>query len=167
MRGLSWRGGMLAIAVACFASIGAALVAQHAFDMQPCPWCILQRLIYLLIALAAIVASLVERRKTRVALGSLVLGLAACGVASAAWQHVVAAKQFSCNLTLADQIITMLKLESVVPPLFQVTASCAEAAVSLLGLPFEYWSLVLFALIAVAAAMLTWPAKARRAAPSR
>jgi protein dithiol:quinone oxidoreductase len=29
-----------------------------------------------------------------------------------------------------------------------VTATCADAAVSVLGVPFEYWSLALFAIVA-------------------
>jgi len=87
----------------------------------------------------------------RKAFAAVVLVFAGLGVASAVYQHVIAAKQFSCNLTLADKIITALGLETLMPALFQVTASCAEAAVSMLGVPFEYWSLALFALLAAAA----------------
>ena len=35
-------------------ALGAALVSQHVFDMQPCPWCVLQRLIFVALALAAL-----------------------------------------------------------------------------------------------------------------
>jgi disulfide bond formation protein DsbB len=151
MRALPWRGTMLGIAAACVVAVGIALVAQHRFDMQPCPWCILQRLIYLAIALVAIIAAWAAPRRARRGLGALVFVLAACGAAAAVWQHVVAAQQFSCNLTLADRVITVLRLETLVPPLFQVTASCAEAAASLLGVPFELWSLLLFASLGLAA----------------
>ena len=34
------------VAVVCVAALGAALVSQHVYDMQPCPWCVLQRLIF-------------------------------------------------------------------------------------------------------------------------
>jgi protein dithiol:quinone oxidoreductase len=149
-----WRRGMLGIAAACVVAVGAALLAQYRFDMQPCPWCILQRLIYLALALVCIAAALPDGRGPRLALGGLAFVLAGCGVAAAIWQHVVAAKQFSCNLTLADNIITALRLESLLPSLFQVTATCADAAVSLLGVPFEYWSLLLYALFGAAIARL-------------
>jgi disulfide bond formation protein DsbB len=148
------RAGLLGVAAVCIAAVAAALVAQYGFGMQPCPWCILQRLIYLAIALSCIVGALLGSRAAQRGFAGLGFVLAGCGVASAIWQHVVAAKQFSCNLTLADNIITALKLESLVPPLFQVTATCADAAVSLLGVPFEYWSLLLFALIGIALATL-------------
>jgi protein dithiol:quinone oxidoreductase len=88
--------------------------------------------------------------------------LAGCGVAASIWQHVVAAKQFSCNLTLADNIITALRLESLLPALFQVTATCADAEVSMFGVPFEYWSLVLFVLLGAAIVRLTLQPSATR-----
>ena len=40
------RRWLVAMAAVCFAAVAAALVSQYAFDMQPCPWCILQRLIF-------------------------------------------------------------------------------------------------------------------------
>lgn len=147
------------MALACIAALAAALVSQHVYDMRPCPWCILQRAIYIVIAALCLLAVAVP--PLRKALAALVLVFAGLGVASAIYQHVVAAKQFSCNLTLADRIISALGLETLVPALFQVTASCAEAAVSLLGVPYEYWSLALFVLLA-AAALLVVLEKGRR-----
>ena len=137
------------IAAASVAAVALALVAQHAFDMQPCPWCILQRLIYLLIAVLCGATAALRRGPVQTGAMALSLALAVSGVAAAVFQHVVAAKSFSCNLTLADTIITALGLESLVPALFKVTATCADAAVSVLGVPFEYWSLALFAAIAL------------------
>ena len=162
-----WAGpGWLAgIAAACIAAVALALVAQHGFDMQPCPWCILQRLIYLLIALLCGVATMLKGGTARVVAVVLALALAVSGVAAAVFQHVVAAKSFSCNLTLADTIITALGLESLVPALFKVTATCADAAVSVLGVPFEYWSLTLFAVIALA--LVAWLARGAGASAAR
>ena len=40
------------VALACIGALAVALLTQHAFDMQPCPWCVLQRLIFVAIALA-------------------------------------------------------------------------------------------------------------------
>ncbi len=143
---------LVAMALASLAAVGAALVAQHGFDMQPCPWCILQRVIFLAIAVLCLVGVAWPARGARAALSGMALLLALCGVAAAWWQHAVAAQSSSCNLTLADKIITALGLESLVPALFQVTANCADAAVSVLGVPFEYWSLALFALLGLLAA---------------
>jgi disulfide bond formation protein DsbB len=143
---------LAAMGLVCIAAVVAALVAQYGFDMQPCPWCILQRVIYLALALLCIGAALWSSRPARVALSGLALVMALLGAASAVYQHVVAAQSSSCNLTLADKVLNALGVESLLPTLFQVTASCADAAVRVLGVPFEYWSLALFALLALAAA---------------
>jgi disulfide bond formation protein DsbB len=144
----------LAMAALCVLAVAAALVSQHVFDMRPCPWCILQRLIFLLIALFCVLAALVPVRRLRIGLHAVTLLAAASGIIAAVYQHEVASKMFSCNLTFADTLINALRLEQLWPMMFQVTATCAEAAVSLLGVPFEFWSLALFALLALAAAAL-------------
>jgi disulfide bond formation protein DsbB len=143
-----------AIVVVCLASVAAALVSQHVFDMQPCPWCVLQRAIFVAIALVGAVAMLWRSRAGRIVTGGMIILLGLAGAASAAWQHFVAAKSTSCNLTLADKIVSRyLKLDSLLPAVFEVRATCADAAIDLFGIPFEFWSLALFAGIAVSAAL--------------
>ena len=136
------------------AAVGAALVSQHVFDMQPCPWCVLQRAIFVAIALAALPGLLLRSALVR-RISAAVFGLlAASGVAAALWQHFVAASSTSCNLTLADRIMSGLGLDSLAPEVFAAYASCADAAVDLLGLPYEFYSLVLYVLLLAAAVLL-------------
>jgi disulfide bond formation protein DsbB len=141
---------LLGIAALSLAAVGVALWTQHALGMEPCPWCILQRLIFVAIALAALLGLLLGRALAAV----LVLGLSLSGIAAALWQHFVAAASDSCNLTLAEKIVSGLKLDGLLPEIFQPRASCADAAVKLLGLPYEFWSLGLFALLALLAVRL-------------
>ncbi len=142
---------LVAMALLCFALVGVALVSQHVYGMQPCPWCILQRVIFLAIGLLALVGALVGVALLRTLLLFGVLLLALAGSAAALYQHFVAAKSQSCNLTLADRIVSGLGLDSLLPPVFQVTASCADAAVNLAGLPYEFWSLGFYLLLILAA----------------
>ncbi|NML17508.1 disulfide bond formation protein B [Azohydromonas sp. G-1-1-14] len=147
-----WRDplpGLITLASA--GAIGAALVSQHVFGMEPCPWCVLQRLIFALIALAGLAAWTAQARLLRAMGLGLVLVLALLGVGAALWQHFVAASSTSCNLTLADRIIAMLGLDASLPEIFQPRASCADAAVDLLGLPYEFWSLAMYLLLGAAA----------------
>lgn len=133
------------------AAVGAALVSQHVFDMQPCPWCVLQRVVFVALALAALPALLTRSRSVmRLAAGVSVV-LAACGAAAALWQHFVAASTTSCNLSLADRIVSGLGLDSLWPQVFAAYATCADAAVKLVGLPYEAYSLVLFIALGVLA----------------
>jgi disulfide bond formation protein DsbB len=143
----SQRRWLLAMAGLCIAAVALALVGQYGFDMRPCPWCILQRLIFVVIALLCLLGAAGSSGAVQRPAAGLVLVFALLGGAAALYQHFVAAKSVSCNLTLADKIITALQLESLMPSLFQITGSCAEGAVSVLGVPFEFWSLALFVVV--------------------
>jgi disulfide bond formation protein DsbB len=135
-------------------AVGVALWTQYALDMQPCAWCVLQRLIFVAIALAALPGLVWRRGFVQWLSALLILALGVAGVASALWQHYVAAATSSCNLTLADRIVSGLKLDAWLPDIFQPRASCADAAVRLWGLSYEFWSLALFMLLSVMALRL-------------
>lgn len=129
-------------AVLAVGAVGAALFTQHVLGMQPCPWCVLQRLIFLSIAAAALIGLVAQR------LGPmLMIALAVCGMGAALWQHFVAAATASCNLSFADRVMSGLTLDELAPAVFMATASCADAKVNLLGVPYEFWSLSLFVLL--------------------
>ncbi|HEY4068247.1 MAG TPA: disulfide bond formation protein B [Burkholderiaceae bacterium] len=148
----AWLGG---VAIACVAAVGAALVSQYRFEMQPCPWCVLQRVIFLGVAIACVIGLVWRRRMGRRVGAGLGLLLALCGIAAALWQHFQAAASASCNLTLADKIVSRwLQLDQLLPDVFEPRASCADAAVSLLGVPYDFWSLGLFVVIALLLARL-------------
>jgi protein dithiol:quinone oxidoreductase len=154
VRGLSRKAWLLLIAAASFGAVAAALVTQHVFDIQPCPWCVLQRLVFVAIGFVALLGLAWRPGAGQRLLPLLLLALCSAGIAAALWQHFVAAASASCNLTLADRIVAGLKLDALLPPVFQATASCADAAVKLAGLPYEFWSLALFGLIEAAAIVL-------------
>lgn len=140
--------------VLSLAALGAALLSQHQFGMQPCPWCVLQRALFAAIAIAALPGLLLSLPLVRLASALLVLMLALAGVAAALWQHLVAASSTSCAMTLADRIVRGAGLDELWPEAFSATASCADAAVRLFGVPYEFYSLVLFVVFAVGALAL-------------
>lgn len=143
---LTQRGWLVAIAVLCLGAVGAALFTQYAWDMQPCPWCILQRLLFAVIAILALAGAFLPGR---IAFAGLCALGAFGGIAAALYQHFVAAKSTSCNLTLADKIVSGLGIDRALPFVFEVKASCADAAVDLAGIPYEFWSLALFVIVVV------------------
>lgn len=136
-----------AAALLALLAVGLALVTQHAMGMQPCPWCVLQRVELVAIVLAAALAWLLPSRAGLLFSAALVIALANLGLLSALWQHFIAAASASCNLTLADRITGALQLDSLLPAVFAATASCADAKAMLLGVPYEFWSLAVFAVI--------------------
>ena len=150
------RAVLTAAALVCLVAIGLALVSQHVYDMQPCPWCVLQRAIFAAIALACVPGALLAAGWARRLSGVLTMCLAGAGLASALWQHFVAAASSSCKLTLADRIVSGLRLDAWAPEVFAPRASCADAAVDLLGVPYEFWSAALFVALGAVAVAVTF-----------
>jgi len=138
------RSLLALVALACFAAVGGALVSQYRFDMLPCPWCTLQRLEFLVLGVLALLGAVLPGAALRRGLAGLAVLVALAGAASAAASP-------SCDLTLADRIMTRLGLYELSPEVFAPQASCADAAVNLLGIPYAFWSLALFALCGLVA----------------
>lgn len=140
---------LLGVTVVCWGSVGFALYAQYHWDMLPCPWCTFQRLLYLIVGALSLLGALIQAAPLRRLLAFLGLLFSVAGVAAALWQQFVAAASDSCALTLADKILNGLGLFDLAPSVFAPMASCADAAVNLLGVPFAIWSAVLFLACAI------------------
>jgi disulfide bond formation protein DsbB len=135
-----------------FGSVAVALISQHVYDMQPCAWCVFQRLLYLLIGGVALAVILTKPRRTSLFLGAAsIAAIAVSGVTAAIYQEKVAANTFSCAQTLADQIMTKSGLDATLPWLFGIYASCMEARVKFLGVEYAWWSMAMFCLLGVLA----------------
>jgi protein dithiol:quinone oxidoreductase len=139
-----------AVALLAFGALVAALVSQHLFAMEPCPWCVLQRLIVLAIGLCALLGLVWRGAAGSRVSASIGLLLALAGIGAALWQHFVAARSASCNLTLADRIVGATQLDRLLPEVFEARASCADAAVNLIGIPYALWSALVFLVCAIA-----------------
>ena len=140
-------------ALVALGAVGVALVSQHVYDQQPCPWCVLQRLIFVAIALAALLGLAWRTLLGRRVSAGLGLALAVCGMATALWHHFVAAASASCNLTFADRVMSATGLDALLPEVFAPMASCADARVMLFGVAYELYALVLY--VGLAGAFLT------------
>jgi disulfide bond formation protein DsbB len=90
--------------------------------------------------------------RLRLAIGSAsILAASIAGVTSAWYQEKVAANNFSCAQTFADQIMTKSGLDAAFPWLFGIYASCMDARVKLLGIEYAWWSLAMFTLLGIVA----------------
>ncbi len=138
-------GGMVVLPLL---AVAAALYTQYRMDMMPCAWCVLQRLCFVVLSLASLLALLMPRLALRRAAALLALLAALGGITAALWQHFVANASASCAMSLADRLMGFTGLDSRFPEVFAAYASCADAKVDLLGLPYEFWSLGLFIVLA-------------------
>jgi len=145
-----YRNRLLLLSLLCFGALGVALASQHLFDMPPCAWCVLQRLIYLVIGVVALAGALAGPAAGRVAALATAV-LAACGIVAAWYQYSVAAKMLSCDQTFADRFMSGTGLDAAVPWLFGIYATCMDAMVTVLGVEYALWSLALFVILLVGA----------------
>ncbi len=136
--------GLTAIGVLAFGAVGLAAVAQHVFDIQPCPWCAFQRLLYIVVGVLASLAAVLSNTSRRTLIVLACLG-APGGIASV--------RENSCALMLAESIISALRLDWLVPRLFVAYASCADASVSGFHISFAIWNCAMFVIFAL---LLVW-----------
>jgi disulfide bond formation protein DsbB len=147
---------LVVIGVLSLGAVALAALAQYAFDMQPCPWCVLQRFIYIVVGVLALLGAVLSNTPRRIAIGLALLGTL-CGIASALYQQLAAVNENSCDLSLAERITVGLHLDRLLPQLFIAYASCADAAVSVLGIPFAVWSCAMYVILAL---LLAWTLRA-------
>lgn len=128
-----------------------ALISQHLFHLRPCAWCVFQRLILTGLIIISGLGYLSTHYKVNVItslLRLLVIFTALGGALSAWYQYSVASTLFSCDMSLADRVMTQSGLESALPWLFGIYATCMEASVEIFGLDYALWSLLFFLFIA-------------------
>ena len=97
------RSLLLSIALACFGLIGVALYLQHVVDLLPCPLCVIQRYLFLLIGFACLAGYFMKNT----AIGTGIGLLGALGGLGVAGKHlyVLAHPGLSCGI---DPMETML-----------------------------------------------------------
>ncbi len=150
VRSISHAPSAWLLMATAWGAVAAALVSQHVFGYEPCPWCVVQRVAYLLVGLFAVAAAFVRQSRP---VAVTWLGLAALaalgGLAAALHQHFVAAQTSSCAFTAADRWIAGLGLDEALPAVFKATAACDQANAPLLGIPYSLWSAALAVVLLV------------------
>ena len=138
------------IAFICLAAVAFALFSQHVLGMLPCAWCVLQRLIFIVIALVCILVNFSGSFIYQKIITFIAAGLSVSGVVAAWYQYSVASASFSCDMTFADVFMSrQTGLDAALPWLFGIYATCMDAAVELFGVEYALWALLLFAVIAI------------------
>lgn len=147
---ISQRQLLNLIALVCLASVGFALFSQHVLGMLPCAWCVFQRLIFIVIAMVCLLVNLSHSLIYQKVLAFIAALLSIGGVVAAWYQASVASVSFSCDMTFADVFMSrQTGLDAALPWLFGIYATCMDAAVTLFGVEYSVWALILFAALAI------------------
>jgi len=148
---------LLLIAAVSIALVGAALYLQHAREMLPCPLCIIQRYLFLGVAIFSLVGAFAGKLKvwTGVALLSALGGLGVAGK----HLYVIAHPGFSCGIDPMETVLNKIPTATLLPYVFRADGLCEAALDDVLGLSVPQWSALWFVILGLA---LVW-VLARRA----
>jgi disulfide bond formation protein DsbB len=151
-----YLGGAFTVAV-MFAS---ALYLQYVLRQEPCPLCMIQRVIFIAIGVSYLLAALhnPKRIALRVYAGLIAL-FSLTGVAVASrhiWiQHLPKDQVPACGPGL-DFMLKNFPLAEVWQELMHGSGECAEKGWTLLTLGIPEWSLVSYVLLGSFALMVAW-----------
>lgn len=154
-----------ATGLAAFGLVAGGIVLARTMNLAACPLCILQRMLYLLLAAESIAAWSVARNDmARRASAFVMAATALTGAGIAAYQTWLQrfAKGVSCT---ADQPWWEAFVDwagQQAPLLFEATGLCSEAGWKFVGLSIAEWSLILFSAMAAAMIYLLFSPTIRR-----
>jgi disulfide bond formation protein DsbB len=153
-----------AIFLVCVALLAFALYLQHWKDLDPCPWCVVQRLGFMLVGAIALAAALHGPAAAGATVYSILGFIAAAAGAAAGAYHVFLqsdpVRAAKCVGSPVERILDQLALGKLAPPLLQYDGPCTLKPWSFLGLSIPEWSLAWFVILAIA--FLAAPRLARR-----
>ncbi|MBK8579096.1 MAG: disulfide bond formation protein B [Candidatus Accumulibacter sp.] len=153
---LSLRTSFALLAMAAVGLTLAGWAIGELMKLQPCPLCIFQRLLYLLIGLLALAGVLFPG--ARRLWGALLAVTAAGGVATAAyqsWLQYLPEASRECGFgepTLIEQIVDWFGVRW--PAMFMATGFCSSKDWLFLGLSMANWSVLCFLAFLAAAVWL-------------
>ena len=149
---MSNRNVLLAIAFVSFGMIGAAMYLQHVMYLMPCPLCVIQRYLFIVIGFAALVGAFTSRPKIAAGVG-LLAALGGMGVAiKQLW--VLAHPGLSCGIDPMETMLNKIPTSEYLPWLFYAEGLCQDANEKVLGLVIPMWSCIWFGILAIVTAWL-------------
>ena len=150
----------------CAGLIGYALYLQYYQYQDPCPLCLLQRIVYIALMAVFLLAALHGPGRTgAIVYGGVLTATAAIGAAIAGrhvWlQHLPADRVPECGAGL-EFILRKYSLFQALEKVLGGSGECAEAGWTFLGLTIAGWSFVWFVLLGLFAVYITLIALRRK-----
>ncbi len=141
---------LIAIALTCFALIGAAMYLQHVKEMLPCPRCVIQRYAFIVAGALALMGAFMPKPKLWTGLSLLAMLVGAANAAQLI--YVINNPTVSCGIDPVETMLNKIPTATYMPWLFRADGMCEAAGETFALLPVPYWSMVWF--VALSAALL-------------
>lgn len=154
----SGKSGYLIGFVACFAIVISALVIQTQYNLEPCPLCITQRIVFMSLGVLFLIGAFIPRNSIVKLIFTVLQVLTAFGGAGVAIRHwyLQANKESmiaSCGVGF-DYMFENFPLQKAFKLLFKGTGDCAAIDWTFLGLTLPQLALVSFIALAIYATIL-------------
>jgi disulfide bond formation protein DsbB len=151
---------LIAIALACFGLIGGALYFQIVEEMLPCPWCVIQRYLFLTIGIICLISAFLPPNGAR--RGVLLAALFALGgVGAGSWHNwIMAHPKISCGLDPLETSLNHIFPAKILPIVFRADGICTTPYDPFLGLQLPQWALLWFIAMTIALGFLALRRKA-------
>lgn len=149
---------LLAVGIISLALVGFALYLQHMEGQMPCPLCVIQRYLFVAVALICFVFAALPGRATR--FGAGLATLTAIGGAGVAGWHiwVKAHPSVSCGIDPLETSLNRFPTAELLPFLFKADGFCTAEYPPILGLSNPQWSAIWFSTFGL---VLLWAALRR------
>lgn len=150
------RAWFATLTLGCLGLVGVGLTLQHLLRLAPCPLCIFQRLLYIVIGLVALAGVLLPM--ARQAWVALIAGLSLTGAAVAGYQTWMQAFPYlatECGYSdpsAIERLVDWLGMQW--PDMFLATGFCTSREWEMFGLSMANWSLAIFIGITIYVALL-------------
>jgi len=155
---LKGKAGYLLGFVSCFATVGLALIIQTQYQLNPCPLCISQRMVFMGLGVLFLIPAFIPPAHWLKKLFTALQVLTALGGAGVAIRHwyLQANKESmisDCGVGF-DYMFENFPLEKAFKLLFRGTGDCAAIDWTFLGLTLPQLALITFVAFAVYAVTL-------------
>ncbi|PKO46123.1 MAG: disulfide bond formation protein B [Betaproteobacteria bacterium HGW-Betaproteobacteria-22] len=152
---IAGRKGYLIGFAACFGLVALALWIQTHYNLEPCPLCISQRIVFMALGILFLVAGVLPRQLKWQAALQAMIALGGAGVAIRHWwiqahKHEMVA---DCGVGF-DYMFENFPLEKALKLVFKGTGDCAAIDWTFLGLTIPQMSLIAFVGFAIYAVYL-------------
>ncbi|WP_409997571.1 disulfide bond formation protein B [Curvibacter sp. APW13] len=153
------------IALSCAALLVFGLYLQHAVGLEPCPMCIVQRYLLVLVGVFSAMVAFFHGSKSKriVFLGLMVLAALSGAVVAArqSWLQWYPPEVVSCGRDLYG-MIENFPLKRVLPMVFRGSGDCSKIDWTFLGGSIANWSFVTFTLFVLVGALAIGSARGHR-----
>lgn len=151
MKRISVRSACIFAFLFCMALLGAAAFLQFQLGIEPCPLCVIQRVLFLILTMLFFLAIFIPAHKFFHGFIFLISVLGSVVAGRQVWlQHLPAGQAPACGPGL-DYMIKQLPLNETLHLLLYGSGECADVHWRFLSLSIAEWSLLCFIALAILA----------------